>query len=154
MPGMEPLPEDALELDRQVCFALAVASRGVIGIYRPILEPLGLTHPQYLTMLALWQHAPLPVKEIGHLLQLDSATMSPMLKRLEADGLIERRRSDDDERSVQIHLTQAGVDLRDQALSIPEQVVEALGGDLALLEELHGVLIKVNQAAITSTATS
>lgn len=111
---------------------------------------MGLTHPQYLVMLALWEHAPLPVKEIGNLLQLDSATLSPMLKRLEADGVIERRRSDNDERSVEIHLTTKGHDLRKQALKIPEQVVDALGGDLPLLEELHAVLTKVNTAAVAS----
>ncbi|MGB6243806.1 MarR family winged helix-turn-helix transcriptional regulator [Gordonia sp. (in: high G+C Gram-positive bacteria)] len=147
---MATLEGNPLLLERQVCFALALANRSVLRVYRRILEPLGLTHPQYLTMLALWQHAPLPVKEIGHLLQLDSATLSPMLKRLEADGFIERRRSSDDERSVEIHLTQAGVALREQALAIPGQVVDALGGDLALLEELHSVLIKVNQAAVAA----
>ncbi|MGB3697166.1 MAG: MarR family transcriptional regulator [Gordonia sp. (in: high G+C Gram-positive bacteria)] len=147
---MATLEGNPLLLERQVCFALALANRSVLRVYRRILEPLGLTHPQYLTMLALWQHAPLPVKEIGHLLQLDSATLSPMLKRLEADGFIERRRSSDDERSVEIHLTQAGVALREQALAIPGQVVDALGGDLTLLEELHSVLIKVNQAAVAA----
>lgn len=145
---MTAIPGNPLLLERQVCFALALANRSVLRVYRRLLEPLGLTHPQYLVMLALWQHAPLPVKEIGRLLQLDSATLSPMLKRLETDGVIERRRSGADERSVEIHLTDAGVELREQALAIPEQVVEALGGDLPLLQELHGVLTKVNAAAV------
>lgn len=149
---MVAIAGNPLLLERQVCFALALANRSVLRVYRRILEPLGLTHPQYLVMLALWQHAPLPVKEIGRLLQLDSATLSPMLKRLEADGVIERRRSGGDERSVEIHLTDAGVALRDQALSIPGQVVDALGGDLPLLEELHSVLTKVNAAAVASNA--
>lgn len=147
---MATIAGNPLLLERQVCFALALANRSVLRVYRRLLEPLGLTHPQYLVMLALWQHAPLPVKEIGGLLQLDSATLSPMLKRLEADGVIERRRGDDDERRVEIHLTDAGVALRKQALAIPEQVVDALGGDLALLEELHAVLTKVNNAAVAS----
>lgn len=147
---MATITGNPLLLERQVCFALALANRSVLRVYRRLLDPLGLTHPQYLVMLALWQHAPLPVKEIGRLLQLDSATLSPMLKRLEADGVIERRRSDDDERSVEIHLTDAGTELREQALGIPEQVVDALGGDLTLLEELHSVLTKVNAAAVAS----
>src|SRR6201990_3348352 len=86
---------DPLELERQVCFALAVTNRAVLAVYRPLLEPLGLTHPQYLVMLALWDNAksgegPLSVKQIAALLQMDSATLSPMLKRLQAQGLIAR----------------------------------------------------------------
>ncbi|WFN92237.1 MarR family winged helix-turn-helix transcriptional regulator [Gordonia sp. LUNF6] len=149
---MAHIPGNPLLLERQVCFALALANRSVLRVYRRLLEPLGLTHPQYLVMLALWQHAPLPVNEIGRLLQLDSATLSPLLKRLEADGVIERRRSDDDERKVEIHLTEAGVALREQALDIPPQVVDALGGDLELLGELHAVLTKVNAAAVAAEA--
>ncbi|MDR2281259.1 MAG: MarR family transcriptional regulator [Gordonia sp. (in: high G+C Gram-positive bacteria)] len=137
-----------LDLHRQVCFALAVANRSVLKIYRRVLDPLGLTHPQYLVMLALWEDSPLPVKDIGRLLQLDSATLSPLLKRLEAGGLITRRRNVDDERIVEILLTDAGTALREQALSIPGQVVDALGVDLSDLEELHAVLTKVNAAAL------
>ena len=142
------LDGNPLELHRQVCFALAVANRSVLRIYRKLLDPLGITHPQYLVMLALWENAPIPVKEIGKLLQLDSATLSPLLKRLEGVGLIERRRRDDDERSVDIALTAAGTALRERALAIPGQVVDALGVDLADLEELHLVLTKVNAAAL------
>lgn len=144
--------ENPLLLESQVCFALAVANRSVLKIYRRILEPLGLTHPQYLVMLALWEHAPLPVKEIGKLLQLDSATLSPLLKRLETAGLIERRRRDDDERSVDIVLTDAGADLRTQALEVPGQVVAALGVSLDDLGELHDVLTRVNAAALAAEA--
>ncbi|MCF8588904.1 MarR family winged helix-turn-helix transcriptional regulator [Gordonia liuliyuniae] len=137
-----------LLLHRQVCFAVAVANRSILKIYRRVLEPLSLTHPQYLVMLALWETSPLPVKEIGRLLQLDSATLSPLLKRLETNGLITRRRSIDDERTVDILLTEAGTDLREQALAVPGQVVDALGVDLNDLEELHTVLTKVNEAAL------
>ncbi|GAA4757824.1 MarR family transcriptional regulator [Gordonia alkaliphila] len=144
--------ENPLLLESQVCFALAVANRSVLKIYRRILEPLGLTHPQYLVMLALWEHAPLPVKEIGKLLQLDSATLSPLLKRLETAGLIERRRRDDDERSVDIVFTDAGADLRTQALEVPGQVVAALGVSLDDLGELHDVLTRVNAAALAAEA--
>ena len=143
-----PTDENPLLLDRQVCFALAVANRSVLRIYRRLLDPLGLTHPQYLVMLALWESEPMAVKEIGRVLQLDSATLSPLLKRLEANGLIERRRRGDDERNVDIVLTAAGRDLRQRALEIPPAVVEALGVDWDDLVELHSVLTKVNAAAL------
>jgi len=89
---------DLLALDRQVCFALAVASRTVIGLYRPLLEPMGLTHPQYLVMLALWEHDPRSGRELARLLQLDPGTLTPLLKRLESAGLLVRRRDPSDER--------------------------------------------------------
>ena len=104
---------DPLSLERQVCFALAVTNRAVLAVYRPLLEPLGLTHPQYLVMLALWDNAKadgeaLSVKDIAGLLQMDSATLSPMLKRLQAQGLITRSRSAVDERTTQVELTAEG----------------------------------------------
>ncbi|GED97942.1 MarR family winged helix-turn-helix transcriptional regulator [Gordonia crocea] len=143
-----PIDDNPLLLERQVCFALAVANRSVLKIYRRVLDPLGLTHPQYLVMLALWEHEHLSVKAIGSLLQLDSATLSPLLKRLEANRFIERRRRDDDERSVDILLTASGRALREQALDVPGQVVAALNVDLDDLVELHTVLTKVNAAAL------
>lgn len=151
---------DPLALERQVCFALAITNRAVQSIYRPLLEPLGLTHPQYLVMLALWDHrkthgdqgCPLSVKQIATTLQLDSATLSPMLKRLDALGLITRTRSSADERSTDVELTEAGVALRDRALAVPVAVVERLGVDLADLEELHRVLTSVNSAALAAGA--
>lgn len=151
---MTTLDENPLLLDRQVCFALAVANRSVLKIYRRLLDPLGLTHPQYLVMLALWENAPLPVKDIGTLLQLDSATLSPLLKRLEANGLIQRRRRNDDERSVDIVLTDQGAELRRQALKIPEQVVAALGVPIEDLLELHDVLTRINAAALRAEQTA
>src|ERR1700751_2883272 len=104
---------DPLALDRQVCFALAVTNRAVLAVYRPLLEPLGLTHPQNLVMLALWDNAkaprePLSVKDIARLLQMDSATLSPMLKRLQAQGLITRERSESDEGPTPVELTRKG----------------------------------------------
>ena len=136
-----------LALERQVCFALAVATRSVLSVYRPILEPMGLTHPQYLVMLALWGDAPLSVKDLGGLLQLDSPTLSPLLKRLEAAGLITRSRRADDERVVEIDLTDAGRDLRKQALNVPPTVISKLGMDVSRLESLHGALTEVIAAA-------
>ncbi|MEV5837079.1 MarR family transcriptional regulator [Nocardia sp. NPDC052112] len=139
--------DDPLRLDRQVCFALAVANRAVLGIYRPLLEPLGLTHPQYLVMLALWGEAPMSVKAIAEAIQLDSPTLSPLLKRLESAGLITRGRDSRDERNLVVDLTPDGRALRKQAEQIPPAVVARLGVTLADLEELRDVLTRVNQAA-------
>jgi DNA-binding MarR family transcriptional regulator len=138
---------DPLALERQVCFALVVASRSVLSIYRPLLEPLGLTHPQYLVMLALWGDAPLSVREIGALLQLDSPTLSPLLKRLESAGLITRTRSGEDERQVNIALSDRGRALRDEATKIPPAVVAQLGISMPELEALHVALTSVIAAA-------
>ncbi|WP_137872031.1 MarR family transcriptional regulator [Rhodococcus sp. Q] len=143
---------DPLALDRQVCFALAVANRAVLSVYRPLLEPMGLTHPQYLVMLALWGEAPMSVKAIGAALQLDSPTLSPLLKRLEASGLITRTRSAEDERALVVDLTDAGRALRTEAEKIPPAVVAALGVGLPQLEELHRVLTDINQAALKAGA--
>ena len=108
-------PADLLALERQVCFALSVAARNVVAVYRPVLEPLGLTHPQYLVMLALWQHGSLSVKELSQLLQLDPGTLSPLLKRLESAGLLRRERNPEDQRNLALTLTDAGQALRVQA---------------------------------------
>jgi DNA-binding MarR family transcriptional regulator len=135
--------EDPLALEQQVCFALAVASRNVIGVYRPLLEPLGLTHPQFLAMLALWQHEPLSVRALGDLLQLEPATLSPLLKRLEAAGLLRREREPGNERALALTLTAKGWQLREEALKIPPAVVSRLGMSLAELRELHRVLTRV-----------
>lgn len=150
---------DPLALERQVCFALATTNRAVLAVYRPLLEPLGLTHPQYLVMLALWDHqkksptgSALSVKAIATALQLDSATLSPMLKRLEAIGLITRARNAADERSTDVQLSDKGVALREQALGIPPAVVARLGVDLAELEHLHTVLTRINSAALAAGA--
>lgn len=150
---------DPLALERQVCFALAVTNRAVLAVYRPLLEPLGLTHPQYLVMLALWDHhkasagesrSPLSVKRIATALQMDSATLSPMLKRMEALGLITRDRSATDERATDVALTKAGTDLRNRALEIPPAVVARLGVEMAELEQLHAVLVRINSAALAA----
>lgn len=140
--------DNPLALEHQVCFALALANRSILAIYRRLLDPLGLTHPQYLVMLALWEHSPQSVKEIGQVLQLDSATLSPLLKRLETLGYVRRGRSQVDERSAEIALTETGQLLRETALAIPGAVVEALGVEADELQELHDILIRVNTAAL------
>jgi DNA-binding MarR family transcriptional regulator len=134
------IADDPLELERQVCFALAVASRAVIGVYRPLLEPMRLTHPQYLVMLALWQHEPLTVTELASSLQLDPATLSPLLKRLETTGYISRRRDPSDERNLQLTLTPEGRELRTEALKIPGSIMQQLQLSLPEIEALHASL--------------
>ncbi|SNX97504.1 DNA-binding transcriptional regulator, MarR family [Geodermatophilus sabuli] len=157
MPELPPASEDMLALDRQVCFALAVAARNVIAVYRPVLEPLGLTHPQYLVMLALWQHGPLSVKALSGLLQLDPGTLSPLLKRLEAAGLLRRERDPKDQRNLALALTDRGMALREQAEKIPAGIVERLGMPVEQLMHLHEVLTQViaaSQQALASPTTS
>lgn len=144
---MKTTGEDPLQLERQVCFALSIAARSVLAVYRPLLDPMGLTHPQYLVMLALWGEAPLPVKALSGLLQLDAPTLSPLLKRLEAAGLVTRTRDTEDERVVQIDLTPAGVKLRERALEIPPAVIGRLGVDVEDLQALHGALTDIIAAA-------
>ncbi|MFC0622568.1 MarR family winged helix-turn-helix transcriptional regulator [Kribbella deserti] len=139
--------EDLLALDRQVCFALAVASRNVIALYRPLLEPMGLTHPQYLVMLALWEDSPLTVKRLSELLALDPGTLSPLLKRLEAVGYLTRQRDPRDERALAVTLTESGRALREEALKIPPAIIARLGMSLPELETLHKALTTVIKAA-------
>ena len=141
------MAQDPLALDRQVCFALAVASRSVIALYRPVLEPLGLTHPQYLVMLALWERSPRTVADLGEALLLEPATLSPLLKRLEAAGLVSRDRSPRDERALAITLTERGQALRAQAEKIPAQIVARLGIPIAELESVRDSLTGLIEAA-------
>ena len=139
--------DDPLALEQQVCFALAVASRTVISVYRPVLAPLGLTHPQYLVMLALWGAEPLSLTELSRMLELDAGTLSRLLKRLEAAGLVRRDRNPTDERSLAVALTERGRALRDQALSFPCTVLDRLGMDLDDLLTLRDRLTDVIAAA-------
>ena len=138
---------DALALDRQVCFALAATSRSVIGLYRPVLEPMGLTHPQYLVMLALWERSPRTVRDIGEALHLEPATLSPLLKRLEAAGHLTRTRSSTDERALDVALTPAGEALRREAEKVPGQIVERLGMSIPELESIRDGLTRLLAAA-------
>jgi DNA-binding MarR family transcriptional regulator len=116
-----------LSLDRQLCFALYSASRAMTAAYRPILTELNLTYPQYLVMLALWEEGRLTVGRLGERLQLDSGTLSPLLKRLEANGLVRRERSAHDERLVDVTLTSAGRRLQRKAECIPQQLLGSTG---------------------------
>ncbi|MFP1624857.1 MarR family winged helix-turn-helix transcriptional regulator [Streptomyces sp. 5K101] len=132
--------EDFLRLDRQICFSLHAAARAFNGVYRSALRDLGLTYPQYLVMLVLWEHGELPVKQIGEHLRLDSGTLSPLLKRLEATGYVERRRGVADERSVTARPTAEGEALRDRARGVPRRIAAATGLSLDRLRALRADL--------------
>jgi DNA-binding MarR family transcriptional regulator len=154
---MTAAPEavDMLALERQVCFALSVAARNVVAVYRPVLEPMGLTHPQYLVMLALWQHGSLSVKDLSGLLQLDPGTLSPLLKRLEAAGLLRRERDPRDQRNLALALTDKGRALRAEAEAIPAGIVQRLGmpvEELVSLQEALTRVIAASQRALAEPA--
>lgn len=130
----------SLLLDDQLCFGLYSASRAVTSLYRTLLEPLDLTYPQYLVMLALWEHDKQQVKELGAALNLDSGTLSPLLKRLEKAGLVRRDRQADDERSVRITLTEDGAALRAKAERIPPHIGAAMGFDAKTLGRMRAAM--------------
>jgi DNA-binding MarR family transcriptional regulator len=136
-PGAADMP---LSLDRQLCFALYSTSLAMTKRYRPLLEALGLTYPQYLVMLALWEHDGLFVAELGERLYLDSGTLTPLLKRLEALALIHRRRDADDERRVIVTLTPAGRHLRRRALGVPAMLAAGTGCALDEIDALTSAL--------------
>jgi MarR family transcriptional regulator, organic hydroperoxide resistance regulator len=119
-------PAPTLLLDEQLCFALYAASRRMTATYRPLLDALGLTYPQYLVMLVLWERDALTVRELGERLQLDSGTLTPLLKRLEQADLVGRRRRQSDEREVEITLTQAGHTLHERAVEVPRCLAKRL----------------------------
>lgn len=137
---------EAPRLNRQVCFALYSASKAATAVYRPVLDELGLTYPQYLVMLVLWEDEPRSVRELGTELGLDSGTLSPLLKRLETLGLVERRRSAEDERRVEIHLTDPGRALSDRAGAVPQRLADAAGLSPAELAQLHDTLGRLTAA--------
>lgn len=145
------LPEgfDPLALDNQICFPLYAASRLVTRLYQPFLEPLGLTYPQYIVLLILWEHSPCTVGFIGKRAQLATNTLTPLLKRLESMRLVERERSDSDERVVNIHLTRAGKALRKKCDCIPANLVSQVGypmdDAIALKQQLDRFLSHLQQ---------
>ncbi|MFC8410808.1 MarR family winged helix-turn-helix transcriptional regulator [Arthrobacter sp. NPDC057259] len=137
---------DAPRLDRQLCFAMYSASRAATAAYRPMLEELGLTYPQYLAMMVLWEDQPRSVRDLGEELGLDSGTLSPLLKRLEALGFVERRRSAEDERRVEVFLTDAGAALGARAAGIPQRLADAAGLSAAELDQLRETLTRLAAA--------
>lgn len=122
--------DDLLKLDNQLCFALYVASKEIIRMYKPLLDPLGLTYTSYIAMLVLWEKDEITIKALGERLSLDTGTLTPLLKKMEADGLLKRRRSPLDERQVYIFLTDKGKQLKKPALEVPKQMICALPSDL------------------------
>ncbi len=149
-PRTRELAPTSMLLDEQLSFALYAASRAVINAYRPLLRQLGLTYPQYLVMLVLWERDGCLIKDLGAVLHLDYGTLSPLLKRLEAAGLIRRERRTEDERSVQVVLTDNGLHLREEADDVPRFIGDALGLDgksLARLRTTLGHLTAVVTAA-------
>lgn len=140
-----PGPDQLLRLDQQLCFALYASSLAMTKLYKPLLAPLGLTYPQYLVMLVLWEQDDRAVHELGEHLQLDSGTLTPLLKRLEASGLISRQRDQADERRVRIRLTDAGQRLKQAASSIPVSVMCQVGGELDAVVELRQRLHALRQ---------
>ena len=135
---------EILRLDNQLCFSLYVCSKEIIRKYKPILDPYGLTYTGYIILMALWEADDITVKNLGKKLFLDSGTLTPMLKKLEALGYITRSRSEQDERNVYISLTEQGKNFQDEALVIPEKLVCSLGLDkkdgMILLDELHNMM--------------
>ena len=142
----------SLRLDDQLCFSLYAASRALTAIYTPLLAPLGLTYPQYLVMLVLWETDGVSVKAIGDRLALDSGTLTPLLKRLETQGLVTRQRSSADERVVEIHLTAEGKRLKQRARSIPEKLVCKMGVPVTDIARLRDELNAITAAARTTDA--
>ena len=130
-----------LRLDRQLCFALYAASRAVTQAYIPLLAPLGLTYPQYLVMLVLWETDAQKVKELGEALRLDSGTLTPLLKRMEAAGFVTRKRDVADERVVRVHLTAKGRALATKAAAVPEALACKLGSTRAEIGRLRQELV-------------
>ncbi|OIJ65913.1 MarR family winged helix-turn-helix transcriptional regulator [Streptomyces mangrovisoli] len=152
-PHADPAADlDWLRLDHQICFSLHAASRAFNGVYRVLLKELGLTYPQYLAMLVLWERGELPVKKLGEHLRLDSGTLSPLLKRLEAAGLVVRERSARDERSVVVRPTAQGTELRERAVRVPHRIVTATGFDLAEIGDLKARLDTLTAALDTAAA--
>ncbi|MBX3509242.1 MAG: MarR family transcriptional regulator [Parvibaculum sp.] len=136
-------PDDPLSLDNQLCFALYSSSLLMTKLYKPLLDEIGLTYPQYLAMLALWEEDGVTVSRLGHRLYLDSGTLTPLLKRLEKAGLIERERNAEDERQVLIRLTPGGRALKRQAAAIPRKVAASAGVPVAELIALRKKLQKL-----------
>ena len=135
--------EDDLLLEQQLCFALTVASRSVVGAYKPVLDRLGLTHPQYLVMLCLWESSPRSVRDISEALAQEPATISPLLRRLEAAGFVTRERIPGNERTLAVGLTPLGAALRQQAIQVPTTMMARLGLTREQVGQLHASMVKL-----------
>jgi len=137
--------EDFLKLDKQLCFSVYVLHREIMQAYRPILNDIGLTYPQYITMMTLWQQDNVTVNQLGETLQLDSGTLTPLLKRLETKSFLTRTRSKEDERVVKIELTTEGRSLKEKASCVPIQILESLQMGMDDMQQLKALADKVVQ---------
>ena len=137
--------EDLLKLDKQLCFSVYVLHREIMQCYRPILKNIVLTYPQYITMMTLWEKDDVTVNQVGEILQLDNGTLTPLLKRLESKGYLERKRSKEDERVVKINLTEKGAKLKEDASCIPIELAKAMNLNLEEMEQLKTLSDKVVQ---------
>ncbi len=134
---------DSLLLKNQLCFPLYAVSKDIISMYKPFLDPIGLTYTQYITMMVLWEHDDVMVKTLGERLFLDSGTLTPVLKKLEAQNYITRKRGTENERNVYIKLTPEGIALRDKALEVPKKIVQCLDISPEDAKTLYEILYKV-----------
>lgn len=134
---------DALKLENQLCFPLYACSKEIVKLYKPFLEPLDLTYTQYITMMVLWERREITVKEIGNLLYLDSGTLTPLLKKLEAKGFLSRERSPEDERNLIVRITTQGEELKGTAVNVPAQLGACVNLEPAEAAELYRLLYKI-----------
>lgn len=137
---------DVLKLENQLCFPLYVCSKEIVKKYKPYLDEIGLTYTQYITMMAMWEHEELSVKELGELLFLDSGTLTPVLKTLEKKGLLSRTRSSKDERMLVVTLSERGKDLREQAVEIPFKMQGCLSIEEKDAADLYRILHKMMES--------
>jgi DNA-binding MarR family transcriptional regulator len=144
---MEEQKYDALKLENQICFPLYAAAREVVKQYKPHLDQLDLTYTQYIVMLVLWERKQITTKEMGRILHLDSGTLTPLLKKMEGKGLVSRKRSEFDERNLTVTITDKGLNLRDEAIEIPNQIAQCNVLDEAETETLYKLLYKIMDAA-------
>jgi len=143
--------EHNLQLEEHLCFSLYACSRAILRIYRPFLDELQLTYPQYLVLVTLWKKQQSTVKELGNLLDLDSGTLTPLLKRMEASGFIKRQRDTADERIVNIHITPKGMSLKEKAACIPQSLLTASGMKEEELGQLNATIIRLLNQVNSST---
>jgi DNA-binding MarR family transcriptional regulator len=134
---------DVLKLENQLCFPLYACAKEVVRMYKPFLDEIGLTYTQYIAMLVLWQKKELTVKELGEYLYLDSGTITPLLKKMEAQGLVSRVRSASDERSVLVSLTEQGERLREKAVEVPARIGSCIPLSMEEAQTLYGLLYKI-----------
>lgn len=134
---------EVLKLENQLCFSIYAASRAITKIYRPFLDELGITYPQYLVMLILWEEETITLKDLCKKLYLDSGTLTPLLKRLESMKLIKRERSTTDERILCVSLTEKGIDMKSEAIKVPGCVLKSINTDIAFLANLKGEVDKL-----------